>query len=456
MNINPSIFKAYDVRGLYPREINEEAVYSIGRAFVARLQKLAGHKRLTVLVGSDARASSPQLAKALEKGIAAQGGTIIDMGLASSPMFYFAVNKSKADGGVMITASHNPPQYNGLKFTSKNAKPIGSGSGLEEIRDSALEARFRPAARREKARKKTFLKEYLNFLLRETKKERFSGLHVAVDNGNGMAGLILPELFKKIKGIKIFPLYFEVDCEFPHHEANPLKEETLKDLKNLIKKRKADVGIAFDGDGDRVGFLTAHAVSVRADMITALLAKDYLKKHPGAIIAHDVRSSRAVRETILEYGGKPFVSRVGHSFFKRHLWEDGVEFGGELSGHYFFKEFFNADSGIFAMLRVLRILLEEKKPLAELIKPFEKYAASGEINFDVKDKVGTMKMLEKRFFGGAVSKVDGLSVEYKDWWFNVRPSNTEPLLRLNVEATARRLLSKKLKELTILIRKRQK
>lgn len=452
MSINPSIFKAYDVRGLHPQEINKEAVYLAGRAFAAWLTKKT-RKQPAIVVGSDARISSPELKKALVRGILEQGGKIIDIGFATTPMFYFAVNKMKADGGAMVTASHNPAKYNGLKFTLKQARPVGAETGLEEIKILALRAKFAASAKKGTLKKKSLLNEYVNFLFGQIKGVSMPRIKIAVDCGNGMAGLVLPRLFRRLKTIRLFPLYFKVDCGFPNHEANPLKEETLKDLKNLIRKKKAGMGIAFDGDGDRVVFLTAEGRVVRADFITALLAGEYLKKYPKAKIAFGVNSSRVVREAIAESGGQPFVSRIGHSFFKKHLWQDGVVFGGELSGHYYFMDFFNADSGIFAMMKVLKMLAREKKPLSELIKPYERYFASGEINFEVKDKFGTIKNLEKKFAEGAISKIDGLSVEYKDWWFNVRPSNTEPLLRLNLEAKTKKLLEEKKQMLTKFIKK---
>ena len=452
MSINPSIFKAYDVRGVYPGEINEETVYLVGRAFAVWLTKKA-RKQPVIVVGSDARISSPGLKKALVRGILEQGGKIIDIGLATTPMFYFAVNKAKADGGAMVTASHNPAKYNGLKFTLKQARPVGEETGLEEIKAFALRAKFAASVKKGTLKKKLLFKKYVNFMLWQIKNIEMPDLKIAIDSGNGMAGLILPKLFKKIKRIKVFPLYFKIDCGFPNHEANPLKEDTLNDLKNLMRKKKADAGIAFDGDGDRVVFLTAEGRPARADFITALLAGEYLKKYPKAKIAFGVNSSRVVREAIAEKGGRPFVSRIGHSFFKEHLWKEGVVFGGELSGHYYFRDFFNADSGIFTMMKVLKIVAQEKKPLSELIKPFERYFASGEINFEVKDKFGIIKNLEKKFSDGRVSKVDGLSVEYKDWWFNIRSSNTEPLLRLNLEAKTKKILEEKKKMLTIIIKK---
>lgn len=453
MSINPSIFKAYDVRGLYPQEINENAAYFIGRAFVVWLKRKLKMKNPVIAVGSDARISSPRLKKALVRGILEQGGDIVDVGLTSTPMFYFAVNKTKTDGGVMVTASHNLAKYNGLKFTLKQARPVGSGSGLEEIKDIALKGEFEAAAKRGKLKKKSFLRDYVNFMLRQIKQSKLPRLKIAVDSGNGMAGLILPHLFKRMKGIKIFPLYFKVDCGFPHHEANPLKEETLKDLKKLIRKKKADMGVAFDGDGDRVMFLTSKGRRIRADLMVALLAEEYLRKYPGAKIVFGVNSSRAVKEAILENNGRPLVSRLGHVFFKERLWKDGVVFGGELSGHYYFRDFFNADSGIFALMKILKIIAEKRQPLEELVRPFEKYFASGEINFTVKNTGWTMKALEKKFAGAKISKIDGLTFEYKDWWFNVRPSQTEPLLRLNIEAKTKKMLEEKKKALAMLIKK---
>ncbi|MBI2451076.1 MAG: phosphomannomutase/phosphoglucomutase [Parcubacteria group bacterium] len=458
MPINPSIFKAYDIRGVYSDEINEETAFLIGRAFITYLKinrQMPSH--IKIIISRDARPSSLALENNLIKGLVSENVKIIRTGLTSTPMHYWIINKELADAGVMVTASHNPKKFNGFKISKETAIPMGFDSGLKEIKNIMEKKSFENSGSENFfIYDQNYLKEYVHFL---TNNLKLLPMKIAIDNGNGMAGLILTELFKEFPMIKIIPLYFEPNGAFPNHEANPLKEETLTMLKNTIKIEKADLGIAFDGDGDRVFFLTSFSQRIPADLITALVAEDYLKKNPGAKIIYDPRSSKIVGETIEKNNGKPIISQVGHAFFKRRLRQEEAVFGGELSGHYYFKDFFNADSGIFAMLKILSIISENKKSLEDLIQPFKKYFQSGEINFEIKNREEAIKRIEKNYENKAekIDKIDGLTMEFDwqnltgGWWFNVRPSNTESLLRLNLEAKTDYLMREKIKEILDLI-----
>ncbi|QQG42491.1 MAG: phosphomannomutase/phosphoglucomutase [Candidatus Giovannonibacteria bacterium] len=389
------IFRAYDIRGIYPEEINEDAAYKIARAFARYLRLEVRDEKLEIVVSSDARESSPALKEAFSDGLSDEGAEIIDAGLTTTPMHYFILNKTEADGGAMITASHNPPEFNGMKLSKKSAVSIGAGSGMEEIKNDSLRGIFQNSENRGSVVKKDFSDEYTKFL----------------------AG------------------------SFPH----------LKSY--IIKFALADKipGESFDFDGDRVMFRDESGKAAPGDMITALLARKYAK--PGEKIIYDIPSSRAVREEIEAAGGVAVESRVGHSFVKALMKKENAVFGGELSGHYYFRDFFYSDSGIFAALAVLDLLRETKKPLSELIKPLARYFKSEEINFKIKDKEKIIDKVAAHFTDGKASYSDGIKIEYPDWWFNLRPSNTEDLLRLNIEASTSELLEEKRKILADLIMK---
>ncbi len=444
MNINLKIFKAYDVRGTYPDEINEEAVYLIAKALVKFLNAKS------VVVARDMRFSSEKLYQAVLKGLGEAGTEIFDVGLASTPMHTFVVNLENADGGIMVTASHNPAKYNGLKLEGKSGISICEGAGMEGIKEIVLKGDLNGEKSRKivqsKIIRKDYLKKYTDFLTDKFSSEDFSDLEIAVDAGNGMAGFILPELFKKLK-IKYHPLYFELDGFFPHHEADPTKPKNLKDLSTLITREKLSLGAAFDGDADRVAFVDGGGKPVPIDFISAALAKSFLSRRPGSKIIYGASSSRIVRETIEENGGTALVCRTGHSFFKHLCRKEKVYFGCETSGHCFFEDFFYADSGILTMLYVLNLVKRTNQKIEDLVAPFNKYFSSGEINFEIENKAGAINALEKKYSGGILSHFDGLSVEYPDWWFNIRPSNTEPVLRLNIEARTSELLEEKKKEI---------
>ncbi len=442
--INSSIFKAYDVRGVYPAEINEETAYLVAKALVKYL------KAKSIVAARDMRPSSKPLYAAVLRGLKEMGVKIYDVGLATTPMYMYVINLEKADGGIVVTASHNPAKYNGLRMESKFAASVGEGSGMEKIRDMVLRGEVVKA---EKVRKyqivrKDYLKKYVDFLAKKFSPKDFTGLSVAVDAGNGMTGIVLPHLFKKLK-IKYYPLYFKLDGTFPHHDANPVQAENVKDLGDLVVRKKAFLGIAFDGDGDRVGFVDGNGQMVDMDYISALLAKEALKNQPGAKILYDNSSSRIVRETIEKNGGKALICRTGHSFFRRLLRKEKALFGCEKSGHCMLKEFFYAEGAILTTLHVLKTVGQSGKRLEDLIAPFKKYFFALEtIDFPVRKKFGAVvKKLESAYPGGKLSYLDGLSVEYSDWWFNVRLSNTEPIIRLRIEAKNQKLLEEKKKEI---------
>ena len=424
-----SIFKAYDVRGVVPDELGADDVYRIGRA-VARW--LAATE---LAVGRDARRSSPELADALLRGINDEGVSVVDLGLVSTPMLYFAVEELALAGGVMITASHNPGQYNGLKICREHAIPVGGDSGLQEIERLASAAHGLARTQRGSVRSADVRDGYVRHVL--SAGGRCPRLRVAIDCGNGMSSVGLERLLPELP-LEVERLYFEPDGGFPNHEADPLKRENLDDLIAAVKRGGAQLGIAFDGDGDRAMFVDDAGEPITADLITGLLAASQLRRHGGrGLILYDLRSSRATAEAIVEAGGTPEMCRVGHAFIKAQMRESGAVFAGELSGHFYFRfgPTLVHDDGTAAFVALLDVLAETGKPLSELVRPLRRYAASGEINRRVADTPGLLAALEADHAGKAeISRLDGLLVRYPDWWFNVRASNTEPVVRLNLEA----------------------
>lgn len=440
------IFKAYDIRGVYPDQLDDQAAYRIGAAFArSGLVPLGGK----VAVGRDMRLSSDALFAALTQGLTDAGVNVIDIGRVTTPMLYFGVNVLAADGGVMITASHNPVEYNGFKLVRAGAIPISGDTGLTTVRDLALgdPPVFGPRGK--------IYTEDIRPRYREFFKTRFSvefSRPVIIDAGNGMAGAILPVILADQR-INYTEMYFTPDGRFPHHEANPLKEENLSDLRRALASTPGAIGVAFDGDADRVAFLDEQGTLVRGDLLTALVGGHLLDtRGPGTII-YDLRSSRIVPEVIRAHGGKPVKTRVGHSFIKALMRKEQAMFAGELSFHFYFSDFFYCESGISMLLLVMSLLAQTETTLTALIRPLGKYAHSGEINFRVKEQTAAMDAVEKHFSTGEISHLDGLSVDFPDWWFNLRPSNTEPLLRLNVEAKDKPTLQEKLTELTRILKK---
>ncbi len=425
------IFKAYDIRGESPGEITPEFAERLGRAFV----HFTGAK--TVVVGRDARKTSPELSAALIRGITSQGADVIDIGMVSTPMFYFAVAEYDLhDAGIMVTASHNPAKYNGFKLVRGDAFPIGAGSGMYEFRDLALSDREFPDQKFGNIVESDISGAYLEKIFSLADPGSLGQFRLAIDNGNGMGGVILPRLLKAIPGWNS-ALYMEPDGSFPNHEANPLKEETLSELKKMVKGKKADLGAAFDGDADRIGFIDENGEAVPGDLLIALLAPRILEVYPGAPVLYDVRSSWAVGEAIQAAGGKPVMCPVGHALVKKMLREVGGVFGGEVSMHYYYRDFYGGmESGDLTLLILLSVMTDAGKKLSELVAPLKKYFHSGEINFTVEDKEGMFKKVEEKYkdIAKKVIRIDGIRMEFGDWWMSLRASNTEPLMRLNLEA----------------------
>ena len=438
----PDPFKAYDIRGLYPQELNEALAYQIGNA-TAQVLGLTG-KRYTV--GRDMRVSGGPLKQAYMKGLVDAGVIVIDVGMLSTPAVTFAMHLLDTAGGAQITASHNPAAYGGIKITAPGFKPVGGGTGMEEIEAIARSAKIvkAPGGRIDEA---ITIDAYAVYLAKLWAPKR--PLKVVVDGGNGIIGTLFQHLLPKLPGLTIIPMYFDPDGRFPNHEANPLKNENLKELCARVVAEKADFGAGFDGDGDRCALVDEHGGIITCDLTTAILAKYFLAKEPGATVAYDLRSSKVVAEYITSLGGTPVETRVGHSFIKATMKEHHAVFAGELSGHYYFRDFYGADSGLFAFL-LLANIISETNSLSAMIKPLEKYFHTGEINFKVSDADAVFARA-KALPGGQVAELDGITVRFADWWFNLRASNTEPVVRLNLEADTAALRDQKLAEIKKLI-----
>ena len=451
MSINPDIFKAYDVRAIYPSEIDEAAARLIGRAYVAYL----GPGRIAV--SRDMRLSSPAMAAAFIDGAREQGADVVDFGLAGTDMLYFAVAHHGFHGGAQITASHNPGDYNGIKMVRREAFPLSGDAGIGEIRDmvtrGTIPAPSGPAGRYETG---NMLDEYVAEVLSFINPDLIKPFNVVLDAGSGMAGLVAPRLFERLR-CKTTRLCFEIDGRFPNHEANPLIEENRRDIVERVVAEGADIGIAWDGDADRCFFIDGSGEFIAGDFITALLAEAFLRKSPGEKIIYDVRASYAVKDTVAAYGGIALMNRVGHAFIKRRMREENAIFGGEVTGHYYFRDYYYADNGFIPALLILELMSSKASTLRDLLAPLRaKYFISGEINTRVTDMATTearLKDLAAAYGGGRTYALDGYSVEFPDWHFNVRASNTEPLLRLNLEAVTPALMAQKRDEVLALIRK---
>ena len=468
-----TIFKAYDIRGKYPQELDEAKARAIGWAaaqFIKRHKKTVG--RPTIVVGRDVRISSPTLSKNLIKGLLAGGADVTDIGAVTTPMSYFACGFYKFDGSIMVTASHNPPEYNGFKICREKAMAMSETTGLREIEKLTTGAeRVIPMLPQGGEIKrldiKSDYKEFIRrFILEPVGAKRRTGsypdftsgkpirkpLRIAVDFTNGSVGPIFGVIFNHLPNLKIIPLCLEPDGRFPNHEPNPMKDENINDLKRAIKRTRADLGVAFDGDGDRVIFLDENARRIPNDLMTALIAGQILrsdsgvpiisgKNHKREHIVYDLRSSRIVKEQIAKLGGRPVRERVGHAFIKATMRKHDAAFGGELSGHYYYRDNYFADSALLTFIHLINLISRSNKPVSEIIKPLRKYFHSGELNFTVADKEKKMAEAVRKFSDGKIDYLDGVTVEYDDWWFNLRPSNTEPLLRLNIEADTKRKLT---------------
>ncbi len=444
-DINPKIFKAYDIRGIYPTDINEEVVYKIGRAIALffNAKKIA--------VGRDIRESSPVLFESLTKGIADQGTDVLDIGLASTPMIYFASGKLDVDAAISLTASHNPAEWNGMKVCRHEAVPVGENSGLFEIRDLAIKGEFSETERKGNIFSQEEVKhEYIDYfsLFAKFGEKKFK---VVIDFANAM-GILDLDIYKKFpNNLEIVTLYDNFDGKFPNHEANPLKTETLAELQKKVVEEKADLGIAYDGDADRIGFIEENGEIIPMDLVTGLIAKMVLEKNPGAKIFYDLRSSRAVKEYIEENGGVALECPVGHANIKKIMRDQGGVFAGELSGHYYFQENFMAEASTLAAIMILNVMAETGKKISELVQDLKRYFHSGEINSEVEDKNAVIARLKEKYSDGKISELDGVKIEYPDWWFNVRPSNTEPVLRLNLEANMKEMMEEKRDEVLKII-----
>jgi phosphomannomutase len=423
-----SIVKAYDIRGVVPDQLDEAVAEAIGAAFA----KVTG--AATILTVHDMRASSAPLADAFGRGAASQGANVLAAGLGSTDMLYYG-SGDLGIPGAMVTASHNPPRYNGIKLCRAGAKPVGIETGLKEIKDLA-ERGVVPAAVHGSVSTVDLLPGYADYLRKLVDISAIRPLTVAVDAGNGMAGHTVPKVFEGLP-ITLIPLYFELDGTFPNHEANPIEPENLRDLQRAVVDHHADIGLAFDGDADRCFVVDERGQVVSPSALTALIAVRELAREPGAAIIHNLITSRAVPEIIAEHGGVPVRTRVGHSFIKAKMAERSAVFGGEHSGHFYFRDFWFADSGMLAALHTLAALGGQDKPLSQLMAGYSRYHASGEINSEVADQAEATARVKQAFAsrpGVSTDELDGLTVSTADWWFNLRPSNTEPLLRLNVEA----------------------
>jgi phosphomannomutase len=434
------IIKAYDIRGLVKDEVTPDFSFSLGVAFAKFLE--IEREPATIVVGEDMRPSSAPLADAFSDGATSQGMDVIRIGLASTDMLYFASGKLNLPG-VMFTASHNPAKYNGMKLCKSGARPIGQESGLVKIRqliEEGVPMSNRPVGN---VRKQELLSDYVDYLLARFPKNTFKKrkLKVVIDAGNGMAGFTAPAVMEQLN-VELIPMYFELDGNFPNHEANPIEPENLKALQKKVKKEKADIGLAFDGDADRCFLIDENGDLVNPSALTGLIAVRELKANPGATIIYNLISSKAVAEVISENGGIALRSRVGHSYIKTLMAESGAVFGGEHSGHFYFGDFWRADSGMLAALYALAELMATPKSLSNLLEPYNRYFSSGEINSKVKDASKSIKLVKDKYQDKyQIDELDGLTVTAKNWWFNLRPSNTEPLLRLNVEADTQKQMA---------------
>ena len=447
--LDPRIFKAYDVRGVHPTELDEEGAYAIGRAYVEHFEPR------TVAVGRDMRLSSPAMAAATMDGAADGGAAVLDLGLVGTEMVYHAVGALGLEGGICVTASHNPKEYTGMKIVRRGALPVGGDSGLEDVRARAL-AGFGPVRRRGEIRPEDVWPSFVEAVLSFVDVEAIRPLRVVVDAANGMAGVMLPPVLERLPQVETVRCFFEPDGTFPNHEPNPLLPENREFIVRKTVEEGADLGVAYDGDADRCFFVDDRGRFVPGDFATALLAGLMLEKEPGAKVIYDVRASWAVPRTIEEAGGVPLVNRVGHAFIKHRMRKEGAVFAGEVSAHYYFRDFTQADSGVVPFLLLLELLSRRGGRLSELVAPFEeRYHLTGEINTPVDDVPLTLQELKERYAaeGGRIGHLDGLSVEFDDWHFNVRPSNTEPLLRLNLEALSPELMAEKRDEVLSIIRR---
>ncbi len=455
MVVSPSIFKAYDIRGIYKKDFDEHTAYQIGLAYVdLRKNDFKNkNKKLKLLVGADMRLSSPVLKKSLIKGLLDGGADVCDIGLTSTPTFYFAVAKYKYDGGIMVSASHNPKEWNGFKIVREKAIPVSGNTGIDFLKDKVVNNDLEVSSNKGKlTKRKNVLDDHIKYDLKYGKLNKIKKFKIVLDPANAAGSLYLKELFKFIPA-NIIKINFKLDGNFPAHEADPLKDENLIDIKKAVLKNKADLGITTDGDGDRIFFIDNKGELISQSIIRGLLAKLFLQDKPKSKIGFDVRPGKITEDLILENGGKPVKTRVGHSLIKEQMLKEDIYFSGESSGHFFL----NMPIGCFeipniVILKLLQEFSNSQLPISEQIKPYQKYFLSGEINREVKDKEKIFKALEKKYKDGTINKLDGISVSFKDFWFNIRGSNTENKMRLNLEATSEKTMNQKVKEILDIIK----
>lgn len=456
MSVDQSIFKAYDVRGTYPDQMNEDVAYKIGRALAQFLADESGKpiSELTVGVGRDMRLSAPDMQSKYIEGLLDSGANVLDVGQVGTEVLYWITNHRGLDGGAMITASHNPAKYTGAKLVRAKALPLSGDSGIAEIKDFVVADAFGEiAAERGDHIEEDVMAEFQAHALSFINPEAIRPMKAVADGGNGMAGPMVGPVLAELPVVDLKTFYWTPDGNFPDHEPNPLLPENRQFIIDTVKSEAADIGMAWDGDADRCFFIDEKGRFVDGDFLTALLAESLLKKYPNETILYDVRASRAVADTVLAAGGRPLVNRVGHAFFKARMHENGALFGGEVSGHYYFRDFGCIDSGTLPALLILELVSESGKTLGELVDAFhEKYFITGEINSTVDDAPAILAEIERRYADAEIMKLDGINVDYDDWHFNVRSSNTEPLLRLNLEAFSQEMMEEKRDQLLELIR----
>ena len=449
--MDPVIFRTNDIIGIYPDQLNEEDAWKIGCATARFLRSLLrGYERgqansQSLCVGRDMRTHSEAIAKALIEGMNSTGANVIDIGMIDTPQMYFAINHLGTCGGVQVTASHNPAKYNGFKISGLNAKPISDDTGLKDIEHIAMALLHTKGKVTGSVESRDLTAEYkkhvLKFLRPNVKK-----MKITVDASNGMAGKMVPAIFGKLP-VKIIELNFEHNGQF-RHEPNPLIDENLTELKEVVKENKCDFGVCFDGDADRLMIVDEKGDTIGCDFMTALMVPYFLEKEPKSTVVYDLRSSRVVVEEIIKHGGTPRRERVGHAYMKKALRDSHSVFGGELSGHFYYRDNFYTESAMITLVHVINIISEANVPISELISPLRRYYNSGEMNFTVENKQVKMDELARRYSDGKIDHLDGVTIVYKEWWFNCRPSNTGPLLRLNIEAKSKELLDEKLAEIT--------
>lgn len=451
---NPEIFKAYDIRGIYGKDLDEDTAYKIGQAYTKLMSDENPNKKLTFVVSGDMRISTPALKKSLIQGLTDSGADVVDIGMASTPTFYFAVAYNGHDGGIQVSASHNPAEYNGFKMVRKNAVPVSGDTGIQTIKDWVISNEF---PKSDKAPGKVSqLDGQTKLAVDQQSKDvdisQIKPLKVVIDAANSVGSLDLDAVLENLP-LEVIKLNWELDGTFPAHQADPLHDENLDQIKAAVLEHQADLGIAPDGDGDRYFFIDETGHTIRQEILRGIMAQISLKEHPGSVVAYDIRPGRITLDMIQEAGGKPIVTRVGHSLIKEQMLKENAVFGGESSGHYFYRfDYGTFEAPTSLLLRLLKFISEQNKPLSQIIKPYQKYFHSGEINSVVDDTEAKIKAIHERFSDAKINDLDGVTVEYDDYWFNVRPSNTEPKLRLNLEAKSSELMEQKRDEVLEFIR----